>query len=244
MSESNLTFSGSLQSTTRKLELDSANDDRPVQRPLCAAGSTGQRNTLILVQRWSVVMKQRRRIYYSAAQRSEIWDRWQAGEPMSSIGRRFDRESSSVFSVIAPTGGIRPPDRHRAKQALSLSEREEISRWLSMRCSLRSIALHLGRSASTISREVQRWRVGPLSGCPVRSGCLGSSATSQALQAGLPSVPEADSINLAAAAMVTAANCRLAQAHISGGISKAGVTRDDLSQPIHSGAWRAEKGAS
>jgi hypothetical protein len=41
-------------------------------------------------------MKQRRRIYYSSAQRSEIWDRWQAGESMSSIGRRFDRESSSV----------------------------------------------------------------------------------------------------------------------------------------------------
>jgi hypothetical protein len=53
-------------------------------------------------------MKQRRRIYYSAVQRAEIWDRWQAGESMSSIGRRFDRESSSVFSVIAPTGGIRP----------------------------------------------------------------------------------------------------------------------------------------
>jgi hypothetical protein len=77
-------------------------------------------------------MKQRRRIYYSAAQRSEIWDRWQAGEPMSAIGRRFDRESSSVFSVISPTGGIRPPDRRRSKQTLSLSEREEISRWLSM----------------------------------------------------------------------------------------------------------------
>jgi hypothetical protein len=30
---------------------------------------------------------------------------------MSSIGRRFDRESSSVFSVLSPTGGIRPPDR-------------------------------------------------------------------------------------------------------------------------------------
>jgi len=41
-------------------------------------------------------MKQRRRIYYSAVQRSEIWDRWQAGESMSSIGRRFDRESSFV----------------------------------------------------------------------------------------------------------------------------------------------------
>src|ERR1700681_911364 len=55
-------------------------------------------------------MKQRRRIYYAAVQRSEIWDRWQAGESMSSIGRRFDRESSSVFSVISPTGGIRPPE--------------------------------------------------------------------------------------------------------------------------------------
>ena len=74
----------------------------------------------------------------------------------SLASRRFDRESSSVFSVISPTGGIRPPDRCRAKQALSLSEREEISRWLSMRCSLRSIAHHLGRSPSTISREVQR----------------------------------------------------------------------------------------
>jgi DNA-binding CsgD family transcriptional regulator len=121
-----------------------------------AAGSTDQRNTLIFAQRWSVVMKQRRRIYCSAAQRSEIWDRWQAGEPMSAIGRRFYRESSSVFSVISPTGGIRPPDRRRSKRTLSLSEREEISRWLSMRRSLRSIALHLGRSASTISREVHR----------------------------------------------------------------------------------------
>src|SRR6266478_9953487 len=124
------------------------------ERPLCAAGSTDQRNTLILFQRWSVVMKQRRRIYYSAAQRSEIWDRWQAGEPMNSVGRRFDRESSSVFSVISPTGGIRPPARHRTKQALSLFEREEISRWLSMCRSLPSIARHLGRCASTISREV------------------------------------------------------------------------------------------
>jgi hypothetical protein len=77
-------------------------------------------------------------------------------EPMSSVGRRFDRESSAVFSVISATGGIRPPDRHRAKQSLSFSEREEISRWLSMRCSLRSIARHLGRSPSTVSGEVQR----------------------------------------------------------------------------------------
>src|SRR5665213_3487388 len=101
-------------------------------------------------------MKQRRRIYYSAPQRSEIWDRWRAGESMKSIGRRFDRASSLVFSVISPTGGIRPAERRRRSTALGLSEREEISRGLSTRCSLRMIARTLGRSPSTISREVHR----------------------------------------------------------------------------------------
>lgn len=101
-------------------------------------------------------MKQRRRIYYTASQRAEIWDRWQRGESMSSIGRRFDRESSSVFSVISPTGGIRPADRKRGSRALSLAEREEISRGLSVSEPLRAIARRLGRSPSTISREVRR----------------------------------------------------------------------------------------
>jgi IS30 family transposase len=101
-------------------------------------------------------MKRRRRIYYTAAQRAEIWDRWQAGESMSSIGRRFDRESSSVFSVISPTGGIRPAPRRRASRALSLGEREEISRGLSAHCSLRRIARQLGRAPSTVSREILR----------------------------------------------------------------------------------------
>ena len=72
---------------------------------------------------------------------------------------------------------------------------------------------------------------------------MGSGAVPEALQSGLPSVLEADSINLAAAAMVTGANCRLAQAPIFGGTCKAGVTRDYQSQPDHSGARRAEKGA-
>lgn len=101
-------------------------------------------------------MKYRTRIYYSAEQRAEIWDRWQRGESMRSIGRVFDRQSSSVFSVISPTGGIRPPDRRRGRSALSLSEREEISRGLSTKQSLRVIARQLRRAPSTISREVRR----------------------------------------------------------------------------------------
>ncbi len=101
-------------------------------------------------------MKYRRRIYYSAEQRAEIWDRWQRGESMRSIGRVFDRQSSSVFSIISPTGGIRPPDRKRGELALSPAEREEISRGISMKQSLRMIARRLDRAPSTISREVRR----------------------------------------------------------------------------------------
>ena len=187
-------------------------------------------------------MKQRRRIYYSAAQRSEIWDRWQAGEPMSSIGRRFDRESSSVFSVISPTGGIRPPARRRAREALSLFEREEISRGLSTQCSLRLIARQLGRSASTISREVSR------NGGSDRYRATRSDQTAwdRALRPKLcklacrPFLSRTVSIKLRQQ-WSTGTNCWLAQTDISGGTAKPGVTRDDLSQPVHSGAWGAEK---
>src|SRR5262245_7404328 len=93
-------------------------------------------------------------------------------------------------------------------------------------------------------RGQPQWRSGPLPGCRVRSGRLGSGAASQALQAGLSAVLEADSIDGAAAAMVAGTNSWLAQAHISGGATKSGVTRDDLSQPVHSGARRAEKRAA
>jgi hypothetical protein len=120
-----------------------------------------------------VDMNRRRRVNYSVAQRSEIWDRWQAGEPMSSIGRRFDRDSSLVFSVISPTGGIRPPDRHRAKKALSLFDREEISRWLIMRRSLRSIAPFGTVSVKHQPGSPAQWWRGAISGGELRSGRVG-----------------------------------------------------------------------
>ncbi|HEX9807721.1 MAG TPA: IS30 family transposase [Alteraurantiacibacter sp.] len=101
-------------------------------------------------------MGYRRRIYYTQAQKTEIWDRWQRGESMSSIGRLFDRGSSSIYSILSPTGGIRPAERTRSRLALSLADREEISRGLGGGSSLRAIARQLGRAASTISREVRR----------------------------------------------------------------------------------------
>lgn len=101
-------------------------------------------------------MTYRRRIYFTAEQRSEIWDRWQRGESMSSIGRGFERDSSSIYPLLLRTGGIRPPERRRSRLSLTLVEREEISRGLESRLSLRYIARQLQRSASTISREVKR----------------------------------------------------------------------------------------
>ena len=101
-------------------------------------------------------MGYRRRIYFTEKQKAEIWDRWQRGESMSSIGRLFDRNSSSIYPRLARTGGIRPPERRRSRLAMTLAEREEISRGLKAKQSLRAIARQLSRAPSTISREVQR----------------------------------------------------------------------------------------
>lgn len=101
-------------------------------------------------------MTYRTRIKYTSAQKEEIWDRWKKGESLNSIGRLFNRPSSSIFSILAPTGGIRPATRKRSKQALTLSERDEISRGIVADLSIRSIANHLNRSPSTISREISR----------------------------------------------------------------------------------------
>ena len=101
-------------------------------------------------------MAYRTRIKYTSAQKQEIWDRWKKGESLNSIGRLFDRPSSSIFNILAPTGGIRPPIRKRSKRVLTLSEREEISRGIVADLSIRSIAKHINRSPSTISREIKR----------------------------------------------------------------------------------------
>lgn len=57
---------------------------------------------------------------------------------------------------MAESGGIRPRTRQRSRLALSVDEREEISRGLVAGLSLRSIAASLGRAPSTVSREIHR----------------------------------------------------------------------------------------
>jgi len=101
-------------------------------------------------------MRRRTRIHYTESQKSQMWDRWQQGESLHQIAQLFDRHHSSVRGILAASGGIRPRPRCRAPRTLTLAEREEISRGLVAWQSIRSIATSLGRSASTISREVRR----------------------------------------------------------------------------------------
>lgn len=101
-------------------------------------------------------MKQRPRIYYTESQKAQMWERWQKGESLSQIAQLFDRGHSSIQGVLAERGGIRPAPRCRSKVALTLAEREEISRAMVAGHSIRSVATRLGRAPSTISREINR----------------------------------------------------------------------------------------
>lgn len=73
-------------------------------------------------------MKQRPRIYYSDTQKALMWERWKQGWTLHEIGKLFDRAHSSIHRILAETGGFRPPERSRAAIALTLAEREDISR--------------------------------------------------------------------------------------------------------------------
>ena len=101
-------------------------------------------------------MKYRKRICYTDADKELMWDRWQAGESLHAIARLFGRYHPSIQGILARTGGIRPPRRKRSCSALTLGEREEISRGVVAGRSIRSIAAELGRAPSTVSRELHR----------------------------------------------------------------------------------------
>jgi IS30 family transposase len=93
---------------------------------------------------------------FTGAEKAEIWDRLSAGETASAIASSMGRYPSAIRVFQLRTGGVRPPHRRRSDKALSLAEREEISRGLAAGTSVRSIAAGLGRAPSTVSREICR----------------------------------------------------------------------------------------
>ena len=92
----------------------------------------------------------------SAIQRADIWMRWKAGQTLHEIGRAYGKPHPTIRKVLLPRGGIPPVARRRSQLALTLAERGDISRGIASGWSLREIARHLDRAASTVSREVTR----------------------------------------------------------------------------------------
>ena len=101
-------------------------------------------------------MKQRPRIYYSESQKALMWERWRKGDSLQQIAQLFDRNHSSIQRILAETGGIQPTPRRRSRLALTLADREEISRGVVAGRSIRAIAASLKRAPSSISRKVRR----------------------------------------------------------------------------------------
>lgn len=98
--------------------------------------------------------EERRRL--SPGQKTELWNRWKNGQSLSEIGAALGRHLSSIFGVVAREGGIVPAGRRRSPQALTLSEREEISRGIVAGAPTAQIAAAIGRSRSSVDREIAR----------------------------------------------------------------------------------------
>jgi IS30 family transposase len=103
-----------------------------------------------------VFMIQGKRSRLSPAQIADIWTRWKAGQTQHEIGRACGRPHPTIRKVLLPRGGIPPIARRRSRLALTLAEREDISRGIASGSSIREIASRLGRAASTVSREIAR----------------------------------------------------------------------------------------
>jgi IS30 family transposase len=97
------------------------------------------------------------RVRFTPRQKAELWERWRSGQCIADIARSLERRNKSgVYRLLALTGGIAPAPRRRAPLALSLEEREEISRGIAAGRSIRHIAAGLGRCPCTVSRELRR----------------------------------------------------------------------------------------
>jgi IS30 family transposase len=97
-----------------------------------------------------------KRTRLSASQRVEVWRRWKTGESLHAIGRALSKAHPVIHLLLKRHGGIAPLVRRRSRTALTLQEREDISRGIACGSSIRAIAKGLDRAASTVSREVAR----------------------------------------------------------------------------------------
>jgi IS30 family transposase len=101
-------------------------------------------------------MRRGMRFGLSAIEKRDVWSRWRAGQSLHEIGRAFDKPHSCIRAVLLPRGGIPPALRRRSPLALTVAEREDISRGIASGSWIREIARGLDRAASSVCREVAR----------------------------------------------------------------------------------------
>ena len=94
--------------------------------------------------------------YLTEAVKDAIWEVRAEGLSEAEIGRRLGLPKRTVSKYLERMGGIRPRARRRPERCLALAEREEISRGIARGESARDIGRNLGRSHTTISREINR----------------------------------------------------------------------------------------
>lgn len=92
----------------------------------------------------------------STEDKEKLWAGWHAGLSNHKIAKLVGIKPVSVFLFLEKFGGIEPVVKTRRAQFLSSDEREEISRGIASGQSIRSIAQSMGRSPSTVSREITR----------------------------------------------------------------------------------------
>jgi IS30 family transposase len=93
---------------------------------------------------------------FTAEQGDDLWDRWRRGDSSRLIARTLRCQPATVCAFVAKTGGVRPAPPRRSERHLTAAEREEVSRGIAAGLSARGIAALLGRSPSTVSREIAR----------------------------------------------------------------------------------------
>lgn len=101
-------------------------------------------------------MIQRKRSRVSPTEKNDIWRRWKCGQSLHEIGRAYGRPHPTIRKLLLPSGGIPPIARRRSRLALTLAEREDISRGIVSGWSIHAIARQLNRATSTVSREILR----------------------------------------------------------------------------------------
>ena len=111
-------------------------------------------------------MVDRKRTRLAPTEKSKIWDCWKAGQSMHAIGRACGRPHNTIHKLLLARGGIAPIPRRRSRLALTLAEREDISRGIASGTSIREIARGLSRATSTVSREIVRHGGPPCLSCP------------------------------------------------------------------------------